>query len=109
MDFLISSAYAQAGQPPAGGGFELIIMVLVFFAIFYFLIIRPQSKRAKEHKALMESLSRGDEVVTNGGLMGKIAEIGDHVVRVEIAEGTVIAVQKQAIATILPKGTLKGG
>lgn len=107
VNFLISEAHAQAGQPPSGGGFELIIMVVVFFAIFYFLIIRPQAKRAKEHRELVEGIARGDEVALGGGLMGKVEEIVDDIVRVEIAKGVVTNVQKQSIVAVLPKGTLK--
>lgn len=107
MNFLISEAHAQAGQPPTGAGIELIIMVLVFFAIFYFLIIRPQAKRAKEHRLMAEGLSRGDEVIVCAGLMGKIEDIDNDILRIEIAKGTVVSVQKQSVTTVLPKGTLK--
>ena len=72
----------------------------------YFMIIRPQQKRQKEHKSLMDSLNKGDEVVTNGGMMGRIQNVGDDIVRVELAENVVIKVQKQAISSVLPKGTL---
>ncbi|MDR0634163.1 MAG: preprotein translocase subunit YajC [Azoarcus sp.] len=107
---LISNAYAQAdaaaGQSAAGGLASFLPLVLMF-VVLYFLMIRPQMKRAKEHKSMVEALSRGDEVVTGGGIVGKVAEVGDSFVRVEIAADTVIAVQKQSIATVLPKGTLK--
>ena len=86
---------------------ELLIMVLIFFGIMYFMIIRPQSKRAKEHKKLVEALSKGDEVVTNGGMLGKITEVGDNFIQVEIAEGTEVKVQRQAISAVMPKGTSK--
>ncbi len=102
----ISDAHAEAAPAPAGGGTEMLIMIGIFFAIMYFMIIRPQQKRQKEHKALMESLSKGDEVVTNGGMMGKIKAVSDEVVRIELAESVVIKVQKHAIASVLPKGTL---
>lgn len=85
---------------------EMLIMIGIFFAIMYFMLIRPQQKRAKEHKALMESLTKGDEVVTNGGMMGKIKSVSDDVVRVELAENVIIKIQKQAINNVLPKGTL---
>jgi preprotein translocase subunit YajC len=107
MNFLISDAFAQTGGQPQGGGFELLIMVVIFFAIMYFMIIRPQTKRAKEHKKMVEGLSKGDEVVTNGGLLGKIGEVGDTFILVEIAEGTQVKVQKQAVAAVMPKGTMK--
>ena len=102
--FFISDAYAEAA--PAGGGTEMLIMVGIFFAIMYFMIIRPQQKRQKAHKALMESLSKGDEVVTNGGMMGKIKSVGDDIVKIELTENVVIKVQKHAIGSVLPKGTL---
>ena len=104
--FLISEAYAEGAPSQAGGGTEMLVMIGVFFAIMYFMIIRPQQKRQKEHKTLMESLSKGDEVVTNGGMMGRIQGVGDEVVRVELAENVVIKVQKNSISSVLPKGTL---
>ncbi len=103
--FFISDAHAEAA-PAAGGGTEMLVMIGIFFAIMYFMIIRPQQKRQKEHKSLMESLSKGDEVVTNGGMMGKIKAVGDDIIRIELAENVVIKVQKHAIASVLPKGTL---
>lgn len=107
MSFLISDAMAQNAAQPQGGGMEFLIMIVIFFAIMYFMIIRPQTKRAKEHKKMVDALSKGDEVVTNGGLLGKISEVGDNFVQVEVAEGTVVKVQKQAVATVMPKGTMK--
>lgn len=107
MDFLISAAHAQEGQPAGGGMIEFLIMIAIFFAIMYFLIIRPQSKRAKEHRAMVEGLQRGDEIVTNGGMAGKITEVGENFVKVDIADGVNVAVQKQSIASVMPKGTLK--
>ncbi len=109
MSLFLSDALAQeapAQQP--GGGIEFFIMIGIFFLIMYFMIIRPQSKRAKEHKALIESLSKGDEIVTNGGVLGKIAEVGESFVKVEVADGVVIKVQKASVASVMPKGTLKG-
>ena len=103
---LISNAFAETAPPQAGGGMEMLIMIGIFFAIMYFMLIRPQQKRAKEHKALMDSLTKGDEVVTNGGMMGKIKSVSDDVVRVELAENVTIKIQKQAINNVLPKGTL---
>ncbi|MCL4135950.1 UNVERIFIED_CONTAM: hypothetical protein GTU68_032262 [Idotea baltica] len=76
----------------------MLIMIGIFFAIMYFMIIRPQQKRSKEHKSLMDSLSKGDEVVTTGGMMGKIKGVGDDIIRIELAENVVIKVQKHAIA-----------
>ena len=82
-------------------------MMGVFFAIMYFMIIRPQQKRAKDHKTMLEALSKGDEVVTGGGILGKVAQIGDNFIQIEIADNVQIKVQKQAIASVLPKGSLK--
>ncbi|ATE58910.1 preprotein translocase subunit YajC [Thauera sinica] len=106
---LISNAYAQAagGADPTGGFMGLLPLILMFI-VLWFLMIRPQMKRAKEHKAMVETLSKGDEVVTQGGMAGRIAEVGENFLHIEIAPNTNVLVQKQAIATVLPKGTLKG-
>ena len=87
MDFFISNAYAQSAGA-AGGGLEMLLMMGVFFAIMYFMIIRPQQKRAKEHKNMLEALGKGDEVVTGGGLLGKITNIGDNFIEMEVANNT---------------------
>ena len=109
MSFFISNAYAEgAAAAPAGGGLETILMMGVFFAIMYFMIIRPQQKRTKEHKQMLEALSKGDEIVTGGGVLGKIASIGDNFVDLTVADNVTIKVQKQAIAAVMPKGTMKG-
>jgi preprotein translocase subunit YajC len=110
MSFLISSAHAQdasAGQP--GGEFGMLIMLAVFGLIFYFLLYRPQAKRVKEHKNLVSSLSKGDEVLTQGGLVGKITKVSDDKDFIEIAlnESNNIVVQKSAVSAVLPKGTMK--
>jgi preprotein translocase subunit YajC len=83
------------------------IPLILIFVLFYFLLIRPQAKRAKEHKQMVEALSKGDEVVTNGGLLGRVNEVGDSFVTVEIAEGTEVRVQRNAVASLVPKGTYK--
>ncbi|MFN3785322.1 MAG: preprotein translocase subunit YajC [Thiothrix sp.] len=109
MDFFIANAYADGAAPaPAGGGLEMIIMMAVFFAIMYFMIIRPQQKRAKEHKQMLDALNKGDEVVTGGGVLGKVAAITDNFVELTIADNVTIKVQKHAVASVLPKGTMKG-
>ncbi len=108
MSFFITDALAQEGAAPPGMDFSFFIMIGIFFLIMYFMIIRPQSKRAKEHKQLIESLTKGDEVVTNGGLLGKITEVGDSFIQIEVSEGVAVRVQKGAVATIMPKGTIKG-
>ncbi|MDJ0654324.1 MAG: preprotein translocase subunit YajC [Xanthomonadales bacterium] len=108
MDFFISDAIAQAGGTAQGpSGMANIIMLLVFVAIFYFLLIRPQMKRQKEHRSMVEALSKGDEVVTNGGVLGKIVDVGDAFLTVEIANNIQIKVQKHAVGAVMPKGTIK--
>ncbi|NMG70132.1 preprotein translocase subunit YajC [Parazoarcus communis] len=105
---LISNAYAQAaaGGDPTGGLMGMLPLILMF-VVLWFLMIRPQMKRAKEHKAMVGALAKGDEIVTGGGVAGKVTDVGDSFVQVEIAPNTIVAVQKQAVATVLPKGTLK--
>lgn len=106
--FLISDAMAESAPAAAqGGGYELFIMIAIFFAIMYFMIIRPQQKRTKEHQKLISSLSKGDEVVTSGGMLGKILKVGDNSIKVEIAEGVAVKLQKNSISSVLPKGSLK--
>ncbi|MBB2495585.1 preprotein translocase subunit YajC [Aquipseudomonas ullengensis] len=111
MSFLIPAAFADAAAPaaaagPAAGGFEWVFLV-GFLVIFYLMIWRPQAKRAKEQKNLLGGLQKGDEVVTNGGIAGKITKVSDDFVVVEVAEKVELRFQKQAIAATLPKGTLK--
>ncbi len=105
MQFLIQDAHAQGGG--GGGGAGELIFIVVIFAVFYFLLIRPQQKRAKEHRQMVEALSKGDEVVTNGGLLGKVTELGESFVTVEIAQGTSVHVQRMSVAAVMPKGTMK--
>ena len=109
MSFLIPAAYADAAAPaagPAGTGFEWIFLV-GFLVIFYLMIWRPQAKRAKEHKNLMAGLQKGDEVVTSGGIAGKITKVADDFVVLEVSDTVEMKFQKGAIAATLPKGTLK--
>ena len=107
---IISQAYAEGAAPtPAGGGMEMIIMLAVFGLIFYFMIFRPQSKRAKEHKNLMSSLGKGDEVLTSGGLVGKISKVAadsDFLV-LALNDQTQITIKKDYITAVLPKGTIQ--
>ena len=107
MNFFISDA--MAAESPLGQGDPLtsFLPLIVIFVIFYFLLIRPQSKKAKEHKQLIEALAKGDEVVTNGGILGKIVKVGDNFIALEVAEGVNVKVQRQAVATVMPKGTIK--
>jgi preprotein translocase subunit YajC len=108
MNGLIPEAMAQsAGGAATGGGFAPLLMMVVFIAIFYFLLIRPQQKKAKDPQAMVTRLSAGDEVVTSGGILGKIIEVGDSFITLEIAEGVRIKVQKFQVTSLMPKGTLK--
>jgi preprotein translocase subunit YajC len=105
---LAQAAAPAAGAPQAGAlSFSPLIMMAVLFAIFYFMTIRPQMKRQKEHRKLLDELSRGDEVIMTGGLAGRIEEVGDTFVRVEIAPGVVVQMQKASVTQVLPKGSLK--
>ena len=111
MNFLISDAWAEApaaaGAPAQGSPFVTLIMLGVLFAAFYFILIRPQAKRAKEHKAMISALAKGDEVVTTGGMLGRVIELSEGYATIEVAEGVQIKVQRSAIQMVLPKGTLK--
>ena len=108
MGLLIQDAWAQAapaaGQEPGLMGF---LPLVALFVVFYFFLIRPQMRRQKEHQKLVQALAKGDEVVTNGGLLGRLAEVGENFVKVEFSQGVEIWVQRQAISAVLPKGTLK--
>lgn len=108
MSFLISDALAEgaaAATPEAG--FAGFIPLIVIFVLFYFLLIRPQTKRAKEHKKMTESLAKGDEVLTNGGIIGTVADLNETFITLEVADGVKLKVQRQAVASLMPKGTLK--
>ena len=108
MDFLISSAYAQAADAAAQPNPLLSFLpLLVLFAVFYFMLIRPQMRRAKEQRNMIAALAKGDEVVTSGGIAGRIDDLGDTFVTLEIAAGVKIKLQKSAISLVLPKGSLK--
>jgi preprotein translocase subunit YajC len=109
MSLFISNAYAQDAGGSAGGGFEMLIMLGVFGLIFYFMLYRPQAKRVKEHKNLVTALSKGDEVLTQGGMVGKIVKVSDEKDFIEIGlnDTTTIVIQKSAVSAILPKGTMK--
>jgi preprotein translocase subunit YajC len=105
LDFLVSNAWAAPAQQEPG--LASFLPLIILFAVFYFLLIRPQLKQAKQHKQLVSELSKGDEVATSGGLLGKIKEVGDNFVAIEIAKDTEVKIQKNAVSTVLPKGTLK--
>lgn len=106
---LISNAYAQTAAAAAGPMDSVMqfLPILLMFAVLYFLMVRPQMKKAKEHKALLEALAKGDEVVTQGGLAGRITKVGDDFISISIADNVEIQMQKGAITLVLPKGTLK--
>jgi preprotein translocase subunit YajC len=106
---MISVAHAQtatAAADPTGGLMGLMPMILMF-VVLWFLMIRPQMKKSKEHKLMIEALAKGDEVVTSGGLLGRVTKVSDSYVHIEIAEGTEVIAQKPSVALVLPKGTLK--
>jgi preprotein translocase subunit YajC len=106
MSLLISDAHAQAAGAASGGMGSLFVLPLML-VVFYFLLIRPQQKRAKEHQALLDKLASGDEVITTGGILGRVTEVGDGFATVEIADGVRIKVQKSQISQLVPKGTYK--
>ena len=107
MNF-ISDAWAQGATGAAGpAGFASLVPLILIFVIFYFLLLRPQIKRAKEHKKMVEALAKGDEVVTNGGLLGKVTEVGENFLQVEVANGVQVKVQRQSVSALMPKGTIK--
>ena len=106
MIALINNAYAQEAGGASSAGYELLFMVVIFFLIMYFLVIRPQNKRNKEHKALLNALSKGDEISTSGGVLGKVTRVEDSFVHIEVQKGVELKVQKQSVSSVLPKGTL---
>ncbi len=105
---LISNAFAQtAGAGGAAGGLMSFLPIILMFAVLWFIMIRPQMKRQKESKAMLEALAKNDEVVTAGGILGRVIKVNENYVTLEVAEGTEITVQKNAVTTVLPKGSLK--
>jgi preprotein translocase subunit YajC len=107
MSLLISEAHAQAAAAPAGGGLGSMLILPVMLVVFYFLLIRPQQKRAKEHAKMLSELSTGAEVITAGGILGKVTEVADGFVTIEIADAVRIKVQKSQVSQLVPKGTYK--
>jgi preprotein translocase subunit YajC len=107
MSFFISDAMAQAPAAPADGGWIGMLFPLGLIVILYFLMIRPQMKRQKEHKKLIEGLGKGDEVITMGGVAGRIVELGDNFVSLEVADNVRVKVRRSAVEVLLPKGQLK--
>jgi preprotein translocase subunit YajC len=107
MDWLIPSASAQAAGGSQPNALVQMLPLVLIFVVFYFLLIRPQSKRAKEHKGMVAALAVGDEVVTSGGILGRITEAGEQFLTVEVAEGVRLKVQRHTVSSVLPKGTMK--
>ena len=107
MSFFISDAMAQGAPAQQGDPLMSFLPLIILFVIFYFLLIRPQQKKAKEHKTMVENLKKGDEIVTQGGIVGKVLEVGDGFFTCEIADKVEVKVQSHAVSTVLPKGTLK--
>jgi len=107
----ISQALAQTAPAASSGGAESSLMSLLplvlMFVVLYFIMIRPQMKRQKEHKALVEALAKGDEVVTAGGMLGKVSKLGESYIHVEVANGVEVQVQRSSVVQVLPKGTVK--
>ena len=108
MDFFISDALAAAPQGQGDPLMSFFLPLIFIFVVFYFLLIRPQTKKAKEQKQMIEALAKGDEVVTSGGLLGRISKVGDNFIELDISEGVTVKVQRHAVANLMPKGTIKG-
>ncbi len=107
MSFFINDAMAQGAGGQQSGTLELILPLLLMFGIFYFLLIRPQQKKAKEHKNMVSALQKGDEIITNGGILAKITDVDETFMTCKIAENVEIKVQNHAVSAVLPKGTIK--
>ncbi|MCP4431039.1 MAG: preprotein translocase subunit YajC [Gammaproteobacteria bacterium] len=107
MSFFINDAMAQGAGGQQGGTLELILPLLLMFGIFYFLLIRPQQKKAKEHKNMVGALKKGDEIITNGGMLAKITDADESFLTCKIAENVEVKIQSQAVSAVLPKGTIK--
>ena len=110
MDWLISSAAAQTSTgaaAPGQAGWTTFLFPLLLIAVFYFLLIRPQTKRAKEHRAMVSALEVGSEVATSGGILGKVTEVSEQFLTVEIADNVQVKIQRHTVAQVLPKGTIK--
>jgi len=103
----ISNAYAQAAAPAASAGFTDFLPLIALIAVFYFLILRPQMTRSKAQKIMLAALQKGDEIVTIGGELGRVTKVGENYLSVEIADNVTVTIQKSAVQTVLPKGTIK--
>jgi preprotein translocase subunit YajC len=107
LSLFVADAWAQAGGQGQGSSMQGLLMLVVLMVVMYFMLIRPQAKRAKAHKEMVSGVQKGDEIVTNGGVLGRITDVGEAFVTVEIADGVQVKVQRQMIAQVLPKGTIK--
>jgi len=107
MSLFITDAWAQGASSTGSDPLLSFLPLALIFVVFYFLLIRPQAKRTKEHRKMVAALSKGDEVVTTGGLVGQVTEVGENFVRVEVAGNVQVRIQRQAISTVRPKGSLK--
>jgi len=107
MSFFISDAVAQTGSTAGSGGIGAFLPMILLFVVFYFLLIRPQQKRQKEHKNMVADLAKGDEIVTMGGILGKITAIDENFITVDVSKGTEIRVQRASVQAMMPKGTIK--
>lgn len=105
--FLVTQTMAQAAQPEQAGGLNLIVTFILMIVIMYFLLIRPQNKRAKEHRELISQLAQGDEVITTGGIVGRIVNVSEQYLMLEVADGVEILVQRHHVGVVLPKDTIK--
>ncbi len=105
MNLFISDAWAQTGE--VGGGLLGLLPFVLIIVVFYFLLIRPQQKRQKQHREMVSNLKKGDEVVTTGGTLGRITDVGENFITLEVAEGVQVKVQNHAVQTMMPKGTIK--
>ena len=105
--FFIQDAYAQQAAPQAGGGMTSIIMMVLLFGVMWFFMFRPQQKKMKEHQLLITNLKKGDEVMTNGGIMGRIIDLDNFAIDLETAKNTIIRIQRGVVVQVLPKGSLK--
>src|SRR6187431_2688780 len=107
LTFFISDAAAQGAAPAPGGGLSTLLLPVLLIVVFYFLLIRPQQKKQKEHRAMVDALAVGTEIVTGGGVLGKVTAVGEQFLTVEVSDGVTVKVQRHSISAVLPKDTIK--
>jgi preprotein translocase subunit YajC len=107
MDFLINNAWAQDAPATSTGGIAQFLPLIILFVVFYLFLIRPQMKRQKDQKNMVEALAKGDEIATNGGLLGKITDLGENFIVIEVAKDVQVKVQRHAVSATMPEGTIK--